>query len=523
MLVRSPLALFLLIAAVLLGAAPDASARRASCKRGERRVVKGTAAYGGPALGFEVSYVFPATRCVAVLRTTEDGSFALVPIDDGRVGWVAAGLVEADLSEDKGAKPTPVTSPYDVLALRATSIRRQPRFDARVVTTVDAKQKLKVTGTSPDGLWLFVEAKGGEGWVSRYQTARELPSAESTPSAGDAPWVIRGPTTTATPVAPPKASLENAAAADAQEGDTSAGEAADEGKRGAPDAVAAPVDGSARWLGRGQEVSFAVSLGQWSQRYLSDAQNDAFYKYDLSSTGPAATLAYAYRGDFPVVADVRLNLGLFGFDLVPPGAADPVYTPVFVTDLAAHVGWRLHGDAHVDVEAGVGAGTALVWIGDLEVAGDRVDAFTPGLYLDALRPYVAARTRLAGGDLGLVSLEAAIPLGGYLMVYDPGSKYLEDFKDVPIVDAPKPPRPGDEDADPDAEVEPPVLHPALGVEARLRYALPLGDVVRLRASLALGVRQAFIGGPGVRASGIYTEATNIDFLGSFDLGADFSF
>lgn len=519
MLARSPLALLLLIAAVLFGA-PEAGARKA-CKRGERRVVKGTAAYGGPALGFDVTHVFPSSRCVEVLRTTADGSFALVPIGGGRVGWVAAGLVEADLSEEKGAEPTPVAEPYEVLAVRATSIRRQPRFDARVVATVQAKDKLRVTGTSPDGLWLFVDGKAGEGWVSRYQTARELPAAESAPSAGAEPWVIRGPTTTATPVAPPQAALEKAQADD--EPPEGAPDAAPP-REGAPSEGAPPalVEDGARLLGRGQEVSFAVSVGQWSQRYLSDARNDAFYKYDLSSTGPAATLAYAYRGDFPLVGEVRLDLGLFGFDLTPPGAAEPVYTQVMTADLAAQLGWRLHGDEIVDVEAGLGTGMALFWIGDLEVAGTRVDAFTPGLYLDALRPYVAARTRLAGGDLGLVSLEAAVPLGGYLMVYDPGTKYLEDFKDVPIVDVPKPPRP-DAEGDPDEEVEPPLLHPAVGVEARLRYALPLGDVVRLRASFALGVRQAFISGPGVRASGIYTEATNIDVLGSFDLGADFSF
>lgn len=520
---RFPLAL-LLLTAVVLGA-PDASARSA-CKKGERRVAKGTAVYGGPALGFDVTYVFPAARCVAVLRTTEDGSFALVPIDGGRVGWIASGLVEADLSEEKGAEPVKVEAPYEVLALRATSVRAQPRFDARVVTAVEAKQKLQVTGTSPDGLWLYVETKGGKGWVSRYQTATELPAADSAPSAGATPWVIRGPTTTATPVTPPPdASLEKAAAdakaaSDDQAASTAEAPAPADGEPPTADVVA-PV--GPPLLGRGNEVSFAVSVGQWSQRYLSDAQNDSFYKYDLSSTGPAGTLSYAYRGDFPLVADVRVNLGVFGFELVPPGGTAPVYTSVFTTDLAAHVGWRLYGDEIVDVEAGVGTGGSLVWIADLDVGGTRVDAFTPGLYLDALRPYVAARTRLGGGDFGLVSLEAAVPLGGYLMVYDPGAKYLEDYADVPIADVPKLPRPGDEEADPDAKPEPPILHPAVGVEARLRYALPLGDIVRLRASFGLGVRQAFIGGPGVRASGIYTEATNIDVLGSFDLGADFSF
>lgn len=532
---RSTLALLLLIAATVLAASPEASAQR-RCKKGERRVTKGTPAYGGPALGFDVTHVFPSARCVPMLRTTEDGQFALVPIDGGRVGWVALGLVEAELSEAKDAAPTPVEEPYEVLALRATSLRAQPRFDARVLKAIDAKDKLRVTGTSPDGLWLFVEppkGKGAKGWVSRYQTATELPAADSAPSAGSTPWVIRGPTTTATPVEPPPASLEKAAAEkSAEEGEEPADGAredeAGEGGEGPADGEGAPKvapdeSGEPRLLGRGQELSFAVSVGQWSQRYLSDAQNDAFYKYDLSSTGPATSFAYAYRGDFPLVAELRLDLGLYGFELVPPGATAPVYTSVFTTGLAAQLGWRLHGDEVVDLEAGLGTGGSLVWMGDLEVGGQRVDVFTPGLYLDAIRPYVAARTRLAGGTLGLVSLEAAIPLGGYLMVYDPGATYLEQYKNVPISDVPKLPRPGEEAGDADGTPEPPLLHPAVGVEARLRYALPLGDTVRLRAGFALGVRQAFLKGPGVRVSGIYTEATNIDLLGSFDLGADFSF
>lgn len=524
---RSPLALIFLLT-VAVTASSEAEARKQRCKSGDRRVVKGTAVYGGPGLGFDVTYVFPGSRCVKVLRSTDDGSFALVPIADGRVGWVAAGLVEADLSEKKGAEPVAVASPYDVIALRATSVRRQPRFDAFVVSTAGPQDTLKVTGTSPDGLWLYVEMKGAKGWVSRYQTGTELPKPDSAPTAGSGAWTLREPSASSTPplTPPPKASLAKdtkatkAASDDKErEGESPGGKPAEE-EGGADDDVL--VLGSGPLLGRGHEVSFAISLGQWSQRYLSDAQGDAFYKYELGSTGPAGTMSYAYRGDLPLVGELRVGAGLYGFDLVPPGAADPVYTPVFTAELAAQVGWRLHGDETVDVEAGLGTGGALVFIGDLVVSDGRVDAFTPGIYLDAVRPYVAARSRLAGGDLGLVSLEAAVPLGAYVMLYDPGTKYLDDYKDAPIVDVPKPPR-ADAEAVDDAGVDPPVLHPAVGVEGRLRYALPLGDVVRLRASFGLGVRQAFITGPGVRVNGIYTEATNIDVVGSFDLGADFGF
>lgn len=520
---RSPLALLVLLT-VAVTASSEADARKQRCKSGDRRVVKGTAVYGGPGLGFDVTYVFPGSRCVNVLRSTDDGSFALVPIADGRVGWVAAGLVEADLSEEKGAEPVAVASPYDVIALRATSVRRHPRFDAFVVSTAAPKATLKVTGTSPDGLWLYVETKGAKGWVSRYQTGTELPKQDSAPTAGSGAWTLRAPSASSTP--PPKASLAKdtkatKAASDDDESEGERGDGEPPAREGGTDDDV-PALASGPLLGRGQEISFAISLGHWSQRYLSDAQGDAFYKYELGSTGPAGTLSYAYRGDFPLVGELRVGAGLYGFDLVPPGAAEPVYTPVFTADVTAQVGWRLHGDEIVDVEAGLGTGGALVFISDLLVDDTPVDAFTPGLYLDAVRPYVAARSRLAGGDLGLVSLEAAVPLGAYVMLYDPGTKYLDDYKDAPIVDVAKPPRPDAEAVD-DGDVEPPVLHPAVGVEGRLRYALPLGDVVRLRASFGLGVRQAFITGPGVRVNGIYTEATNIDVVGSFDLGADFGF
>src|SRR5690606_12847373 len=165
--------------------------------------------------------------------------------------------------------------------------------------------------------------------------------------------------------APPKASVEKAASAKKPpDGEGSGSDDDGKGDEGASDVVSDPMaPASAALLGRGQEVSFAISVGQWSQRYLSDAQNDPYCQYALSSTGPAGTLSYASRGDFPVVADVRLSGGVFGFDLVAPGASEPSYTSVFTAELAAHVGWRLHGDEIVDVEAGVGSRASVIWAG----------------------------------------------------------------------------------------------------------------------------------------------------------------
>jgi hypothetical protein len=510
---------------LLLGAlaAPgEAEARRkaprrgqAPCMEGQREVLPQTPAYGGPGLGFEVSHVFEGRVCAKVLRTTGDGKFSLVEVGAGRVGWVATGLVEVELSEAKGSKAALLEEPKTLVAMRSLALLRQPRFDAKANAVVDKGSELLVTGRSPDGLWWFVKANKDEGWVSRYQVREALPEAGAAPSAGSGAWVVR-------PLAPPK-DPPAAAVQKAVENQTEATALDEAGPVLDEDGEAQVALPAPRLLGRGHEVSFAVRFGTWSQRYLSDAQNDPFYRYDLESTGPAGALSYAFRGDSRLVGEVAAQAGLFGFNLKPPGEAEPVYTSVVTAQLHGQLGWRLYGDADLDLEAGAGAGLGLVWINDLEVAGRTVDAFTPGLYLDVLRPYVAARSRLGGGTFGLVSFEATVPLGAYAMVYDPGQKYLDDKP--PVFDPSSPPvlTEPDGDAKPLKDREPPILHPAIGLEGRVRYAFPFGDVVRLRLGAGLAVRQVFLTGPGVRVRGVYTEATNLDVMGSVDLGMDFGF
>jgi hypothetical protein len=533
---RAPgfLALCLCVTASLVFAG-DADARKKRgkkrCKRGQRFVEGGTPAYGGPGLGFETIHTFGNDGCVRVFRSTEDGRFSLVVTGKERAGWVATGQVESSLSSDDDAKPTKLEEARDVVVVRDTPLRAKPRFDARAVTTLKQGTKLNVTEGSPDGLWFWVVQGGKKGWLSRYQTAGEMPAKGSTPSAGSGGWIVRPGDTEPTP--PPVAAIEKAKAAadkpkegdkpaegDGAEGENVEGEG--EGAKTAEGAEGEVAPATAKLIGRGHEISFAVTIGSWNQSYSSDAYEDPFYKYDLSSTGPAMQLAYAMRTDLPFLLDVRAGFGIFGFDLVLPGDNEPIYTPVIAADLGLAAGWRLYGDALVDVEAGVGSGLDIVWVSDLYDGNTLIDAFTPGFYIDALRPHVAARTRLGGGSLGLVTVEAGLPLGFYAMLYDPGGKYLDEFGNVPVVDQPRPPRLEEEPVD-DGDVEPPIVHPSLGVEGRFTYGLPLGDVVRLELGGSLGVHQAFIGGPGVRAAGIYTAATNVDVVGGLHLGGAFSF
>lgn len=509
--------------------AEDAHARkrrgRARCKKGERRVEADMPVFGGPGLGYETTHVFNKRTCVRVFRTTPDGTFALVAIDKGRVGWVATGQVEASLSEAEDAKPSDLEEPVERFVVRATPLRATPRFDGKVVVTVPAKTQVKATQGSPDGLWLWVTHKKKSGWLSRYQLVDELPKEGSSPTAGKGAWVVREPEL-AKP--PPAASVAKAREPDEKKGE---GAAKGEGEDAAVDGDGSPAAPPSRLLGRGHEIAFGVVIGSWSQRYLSDAYDDPLGRYDLGSTGPALKLSYGFRGQFPVTFDLRFVGGLYGFNMVVPDAQtgefvndDVIYTPVFHGGLGLAVGVRLYGDDLVDVETGLGTGGHTIWIADLvDAGGDRLDAFTPGFYWDIARPHVSARTRLGGGEFGMASIEVGVPVGLYAMVYDPGGKWWDNKNDFPVVDQLRPPRAGEDPPVDPNDVEPPILHPFVGVEGSFVYSFRLGESFQLDLGANLGVRQAFIGGPGVRAFGVYTQATNIDVLGGLTLGGTFGF
>lgn len=532
-----------------LAFAPGVEAKKPRCKKKERWVEAGAPVLGGPGLGFETVAVTKASACVRVLRATPDGSFALISIEKERVGWVATGLVDAQLSEDEKAEPVVVEGAKPVKALLEAALREAPRIDAKATGVVKQGADLEVKGRSPDGLWLYVEARKEKGWIPRYQTAESVPEAGAAPSAGTGAWAVRSTTTANAEPAPDKKAEKTAKKAgkktekkgrdekssDEKEGVTDGGAATD---AGALDGEPAPRTGPL--LGRSQDLSIAVTpVAHWGQRYLSNAQNDPFYKYDLSSVGGGGAVGYAYRGDFPLVVDARLAFGMFGFDITAPGPdGQPLayYRSVATVDTSAAVGWRLVGSETVDVEASAGVGLSAVWLDGLDDGAGNIvtPAFTPGLYLHLLRPSVTTRSRLGGGDLGLLVLEAALPIGAYLMLDDPGDRYLQGAcVDPPTVQPPGgTQRPGDVPPDPAANPKPvgcngddapPLFHLGFGAEGKVRYLYPLGDLLRFETTAGVEVRQALIAGPGVRVKGAYSEATNIDVTAGVTVGLDFAF
>jgi hypothetical protein len=508
-----------LVAALVLSlvAADEADAKKRRCRKNQRRVVAGTPVFGGPGLGFDTTAIWAKTQCTRVLRSTEDGAFAMVRVDKERVGWVATGLVDAALSEDKNAKAESLDESREVVALRDMPLRKRPRFDASAGATIKQGTKLKVTGRSPDGLWLYTEGEPGKGWLSRYQVADAMPEAGSAPTAGSGEWTVAEPEPLETPP-PVPVKVKGGDETKTAEGETP-GEGEGEVSSPAPPVVGPPSE----WLGRGHTVETGLSFGQWTQRYSSDAQNDPYYKYELQSFGGGGGLGYTWRPDFPLVLQTRAQFEMYGFEIVPPGTAEPAYVPVFNIDAYFAAAWRLYGTADVDVEAGLGAGLSGVLIGDLLAGNQLVEVFTPALYLNILRPHVAAHSRVGGGSWGLVSLEAAVPVGAYLMVYNPAQKYADgspaDGYVLPVEG--RPARLDEEPPEDAGEAEPTMAHMALGVEARMSWAYPVTDMIRLRASCGFAARQAFIEGPGVRVLQPYLHATNIDVSGGLQLGVDF--
>lgn len=512
-------------------AAPGALAAKGQepCEGNNVLVQKDAAAYAGPGFGHSVRYRFDRSRCVKVLRRSPDGAFLLVVSAPETALWVPSpGGSPAD-DTAAGDPPLQVETPFAVVVTQDAALYSEPRLRATVITTLEPATTMTVQGTSSDGQWWYGEAQGQRGWLPKAQTAPELPAAGQSPSAGTAPWVAPPLDVTADRTAP----TTTVGSVDPMEsGDTrlAEGSAAEGGAVRATDPTGVlGVPPRARRPG----LTVALGASTWSQRYRSDAQNDPYHRYELSSTGGELQLSYGWRGDFPLVVDVRALLGGFGFDFTAAGQSATSYVPVGWLELSSRVGARLYGDPWVDVEAGFEFGASAVWITDLIVDGAVVPAFTPGVYLDALKPTLRAVSRLDGGRHGIVTLEASLPVGYYVMVYDPAllSDELPAVQDQLRLDEGSA-DPGADNAAPATEA--PYLHPFVGVTVSGAYGFAVGDTLQLFLAGHSGLRQAFITGPGRRVlpsvdadpstawDAIYTEASNVDLFAGVSLGGSFA-
>lgn len=308
--------------------------------------------------------------------------------------------------------------------------------------------------------------------------------------------------------------------------DDARAEAPMEGGPAAVGATTGPV------LGRTQEAFFHFGYRYWQENYLSDASNDAFYKYDW--VAPALidlSGGYSFRGDFPLTVDVLASVAVGGglHPAVLPGdkpgvffpdpAGDP--TPLIAGQLhfQPRVGWRLFETANVDVDAGGGLSLDALINYTMSPLSPPPVIILSGIYA-GIGPSLVARSRLGdGGRFGLVVIEAQIPLGLYAMFPDPGAIYANLPPAEQTIEVP--PLAGSADLPSDPGLALPV-HLAAGVDGRLRYQYAFTNLLRVEALAGVIVRQAAIAGPGYR-TGAYSKATNVDVMANLGFGMTFGF
>ncbi len=515
--VAAPIAL---VVAAALCAAPAVAAKKkkasaeGGCKKEERFIEDGTPVLSGPGLGFPITDVITKGRCARVLRQTDDASFALILVEADKIGWIATGLVDASLSErDDLVVPEPLVpgALKDVKSTDDAVLRVEPRFDAPAVAAVKAGAALVVVGTSPDGQWLFTSAGADKGWVPKYQTVAVMAVAGAAPTAGTGAWAPLKPELApgAPPVEPP---LDPQAAKKA---------AADAAKLAALEVVAVPAAPEPPLLGRRQSITGALRASFWQEQYASDAQDDLYARYAVASFGGGASLAYSFRGDLPLVVDTSLRIDQLGFEFTLPDATK-AYVPATSIALAALGGWRLFGSTDVDVDAAVGYGLDVFFLGDLTAAGVVLPVFATGVH-HALRPKLSAKARLNQGRWGMVVVEGALPVGAYHLLPDPSDRYLTqpDPKDITQNE----PRPGVEFGEPitdPTQQTTTYAHFGLGADGRIAYVAAITESLLLDVGLSAGARQAMIAGPGKRTAS-YAQATTVDAWAALEVGFGWAF
>ena len=528
-------------------------ATAAPCPQGQRRVEPGTTVYGGPGLGFKVIEIVEKSDCRFVRESTKDGSFSLIELSETRVGWVATGLVDILLSEDASALPSRIPTEERVILLD-TGMRVAPRVDATATRILPKGTQIVLEGESSNGLWVLVSAAGVRGWIPRYQSAVAIPKPGDSPAATSGPWHVREGYVPPTDIAPPQGEQGSAedgtakpeAAAEASPSDANASTRSDAADVGGADLRGAGDENGAEWLeagarstessismpslGRALEISLGGGPSQWSQGYLSDAQNDPLYRYQLASVGGEATLEMMWRGSFPWSVGARFYGGAYGFQAETEGV-DPSangYRNAAVVGGNLDFGWRLTSTTDFDVESALGVGFQMNWIDALtDEAGVAISALVSSVHWQALRPSVAVRRRLDQGRWGQMYLQLSMPISLFTMLGDPApeANYIAARQNAGLNPPLNSDKPGD-GADPSAttdEVPASSLHLGVGVEGRARYSFPLTSFLYVYGDASLRIVQAWIEGPGLRWKGAYSVANQSDMIGTLQAGFTMTF
>lgn len=521
-------------------------ASAAPCPAGQRRVEPGTTVYGGPGLGFKVIELIDKSECRFVRESTQDGSFSLIELSEARVGWVATGLVDVLLNENDSALPTRIEREERVILLD-TGMRVAPRVDATATRILPKGTSVVLEGESSNGLWVLVSAAGVRGWIPRYQSAVAIPKPGDSPAATSGPWHVREgyvPPLTAESPGPAKNEQSVATAAESPtnaqsvEGGASAENQNAGGSRDnaaeadwlEDDGIGAMASSSLPSLGRAVEISLGGGPSQWSQGYLSDAQNDPLYRYQLASTGFEGAMQVIWRGHFPLSVGAGFYGGGYGFQAAAEGidADANAYRNAAVLGGSLDVGWRLTSTRDFDVESALGVGFQMNWIDALaDENGTPITALVSSLHLQALRPSVAVRRRLDEGRWGQVYLQIAMPISVFSMLGEPGpeANYIAARQNQGL----NPPLnnekagAGPDEALTNVEAQASTSHLGVGVEGRARYSFPLTSFLYVYGDASLRVVQAWIEGPGLRWKGAYSVANQSDMVGALQAGFTMTF
>lgn len=539
---------------LLLG---TSAAAAAPCPKDQRQVPQGTAVYGGPGLGYKVIEIVGETRCRFVRENSADGSFAMIELSANRVGWIATGLVDVLLNEDTSALPSRIAEEERVILLDA-AIRVAPRVDATATRILPKGTQVVLEGESSNGLWVLVNAGGVRGWIPRYQSAASIPAPGDSPAATSGPWHVREGY-----VPPGAAKVAKASTSATAVGADSSTELDTGAKRSEEVATAPPLpagtstltrptaaqdqslddtidangtDAAARTgptvlssLGRSLELSLGAGAAQWSQNYISDAQNDPFYRYQLATMGGFSSLQVAWRGQSPLSLGLHLSGGGFGFEAELPEADDQLlqYLNAAVFGASVDVGWRLTSTAEFDVETGVGLGFSLNWFEALTSSdGEAIPALLSATNVQVLRPRVSVRRRLGDGRWGQLYVQLAMPFALFSIWDDPGARYSEAWGAGAVQPPANNAKPGDNQlADGTSTVAStaPSVHLSLGFEGSVRYSFPVTDSFFLYVEGAMQVAQAWIQGPGLRWQGAYSIANQTDLVGNLQAGLTLTF
>jgi N-acetylmuramoyl-L-alanine amidase len=168
----------LLVAAPAYAQDPTALVKRA-----------GVIVRGGPGVGFWKVATLRNQQIVPVVGVSGDRAFWQVKADNGAIGFVPAGDVEA-----KNADGVPVigTEPIGTITAGNAAVRGGPGVEAARIATLRRGSQFFIIGRQPDGKWVEIRYNANAtGWVATSVTNLTVEAVgESAPATTAGPRVV---------------------------------------------------------------------------------------------------------------------------------------------------------------------------------------------------------------------------------------------------------------------------------------------------------------------------------------------